>query len=437
MAQPDERPAPTEPIPVIPAVPVMKGAAARIRSAGRLRCVLAGVGAFAIAGGLMLRFYAAPALITAPTGYYGSQTLSDPHATYFDQATLKTRTNVPLADVNTVRGDAAAATGTTVTWDSYSYIWNPKDHSMLSTSYQRAVFNKRTGEMVDCCGAAVNDDSRIRQYGVAGLFWPIGTRKITYDLYDTATHRAWPAVYSGTAVVQGIETYKYVQRIPSTVVAKTPGVPMSLLGIPGASYAVTAKRTYQAENTYWVDPRTGVPLNVDEKVFSALHDPADIGSLTVVNADFKMSPSSQQALAALANHAESQIVTLRMAGPAVGIVLGVLLLLAGAVGWPRRRQSKALCRTDNPFSPAPASWGPCRDHPGASTRSVRSSGLSSAPQCRQIIAGSRSWPQLCVKAEGGEPTAHLSPHARSAWSTIRSSRPASVSRYSWRGGCSL
>jgi hypothetical protein len=67
-------------------------------------------------------------------------------------------------------------------------------------------------------------------------------------------------------VVQGILTYEYTQHIPSTVVQKMPGIPMSLLGIPGASYTVTANRTYQADNTFWIDPRTGVPVNIDEKV---------------------------------------------------------------------------------------------------------------------------------------------------------------------------
>lgn len=347
MAHPDQSPAPTQPIPIVPPDDGRNrrpGFGRRVlvglRSARPLRIVLAGLGAFLITAGLLLRFYAAPALITAPPGFYGTQQLSDPHATYFDQSTLKTRTNATLADVNTIRGDAAAATATTVTWDSYSYIWDPNNHVTLSTVYQRAVFNSRTAEMVDCCGAAINDDPRIRQYGVAGLFWPIGTKKTTYLLYDSSTHRAWPAKFSGTQVVQGILTYKYNQVIPSTQVQKMPNIPMSLLGIPGATYSVTANRTYEANNTFWVDPRTGVPVNVDEKVSSALHDPADIGSLTVVSADFKMSPASQASLAAVANHSAQQIAILRVIGPVVFVILGILLLLGAVVPWRTRSRSQ-------------------------------------------------------------------------------------------------
>lgn len=305
----------------------------------RIRYVLAGLGAFAITAGLLLRFYAAPVLITAPAGYYGQLVLSDPHATYFDQKTLKTRKNVLLTDADTVRGDVSAATATTVTWDSFSHIWAPRSGTTLSTVYERAVFNRRTGEMVDCCGAAINDDPRIRLYGESGLFWPIGTAKTTYQLYDMNTERTWPAVYSGTATVRGLVTYKYVQRIPSTVVAKMPGIPMSLLGVPGATYSVTANRTYQSVSTYWVDPRTGVPVNVDEKVTSVLEDPADTGSRTVVSADFRMSPASQASLAAMSSQTAAEISFLRVSGPAAAVILGALALIAGVVPWPRRRGS--------------------------------------------------------------------------------------------------
>lgn len=340
MAQPDERHTATQPLPPGP------GRWSRVRrrvlagrgSAGPFRLALAGLGAFLVTVGLLLRFYAAPRLIVAPAGYYGTQVLSDPHATYFNQATLKTVKNATLSYVNTVRGDPAAATSTTVTWDSYAYVWNPKTRAHLSSTYQRAVFNRRTGQLLTCCGAALNDDPRVRQYGVAPMFWPLGLRKTTYQLYDTSTERPWPAVFRGTAVVQGILTYEFTQHVPSTVVQKMPGIPLSLLGVPGASFNVTANRTYQADTTFWIDPRTGVPVNVEEKLLSQLHDPAGLGSLTVASADLKMDPASQASLAAFANANAARITQLRVAGPLVCLILGALLLIAAAVRWPSRRK---------------------------------------------------------------------------------------------------
>ncbi len=47
-----------------------------------------------------------------------------------------------------------------------------------------------------------------------------------------------------------------------------------------------------------------------------------------------------------------------------------------------------------------------------------------------MTSGSRSCPQLCSNAVGGESTAHRSPQPRSTVSTARNSRPAWVSSYS-------
>lgn len=332
MAQLRNRPVPAR------AEKIAKAAAGRVKSAGPLRRVLAGVGAFAVTAGLLLRFYAAPALIVIPANYYGTQVLADPHATYFDQDKQVMRANAPLSYVHTIRGDPSAATGTTVTWDSYAYLWNPKTHEQLLDSYQRAVINRRTGELQDCCGAAIDDDPRVRQYGLADIF-PVGTRPVTYQMFDVNTERTWPAVFRGTAVVRGVRTDEFTLHIPATTVQKVPGISMSLLGVPGATYTVTANRTYAADVTYWIDPRTGSPINLEEKISSQLHDPADIGSLTLASADLKMTASTQASLAAYSGRLADEITLVGLAGPLTGVIAGVLLLLAAVVRWPSRKHT--------------------------------------------------------------------------------------------------
>ena len=71
------------------------------------------------------------------------------------------------------------------------------------------------------------------------------------------------------------------------MVQQLPGVPTSLLGLRGPSRNVVANRTFQATNTFWVDPRTGVPVNVQERILSVLHAPGGQGRLMVSNADLK------------------------------------------------------------------------------------------------------------------------------------------------------
>jgi hypothetical protein len=306
----------------------------------RARLVLACLGAFLLTAGLLLRLIAAPALIAAPDGVSETLTLTDPHGSYFNESALKSVSNVPLTYVSTVRGDAAAGTSTVAVWDFSSVLEDLKHHSIVQDTYQRAAFNRRTAQMVDCCGASVNDDTSVRQYGVAGLYWPIGLGAKTYNVFDVATERAWPAVYAGTAVVQGISTQVFVQRIPSTLVQTIPDTPLKILGVPGVSYNVTARRLYQAVNTYWIDPRTGVPVNVQEKISSTLTDPAGDASLTVASADLKLATSGQQTLAALSRNTASQLSILRVTGPLVGIIGGALLLAAALIPWRRARRAR-------------------------------------------------------------------------------------------------
>lgn len=308
----------------------------------RWRLVLAGAGAFLLAVGLLLRFYAAPRLIAAPAGFAGTLILTDPHGSYFNQRTLKTVSDAPLTYTATIRGDAAVGRGPIAVWDIYSELKDVKHHVVVNDIFQRAAFNRRTAQLTDCCGASVNDDTSVRQYGVPVVDWPIGLQKRTYQVFDVNTEKDWPAAYTGTATVGGITTYKYVQHVSSTLVQEIPNTPISVLGVPGISYNVTARRYYQADNTYWVDPRTGDPVNVEEKITSTLTDPAGDASLTVASADLKMAPSAQAFLVGVARNGASEISFLKVTGPLSGIIAGVLLLAAAVLPW--RRLSPILAK---------------------------------------------------------------------------------------------
>jgi hypothetical protein len=309
---------------------------ARVRRRGAwIRSVVAGLGAFLMVFGLLLRFYVAPRLIAAPAGFYIMIDLVAPHATYFNESTLSTERNATLTYNEVIRGDAAASTGTIAVWDQFTVLEDLSRNVQLIATFQRSAFNRRTAELTNCCGASVNDDTQVRQDGIGVAFWPLGTQRTAYQVYDTNTDRAWPAAYSGTATVQGLLTYRFTQRIPVTVVAQMPDVPTSLLGLPGPSRNVVADRTFQASNVFWVDPRTGVPIKVTEQILSVLHGPGGKGRLLAAQADLTMSPGSQRALAAVARQNAANITTLQQTGPLGGLILGFLLVLAGTVPFRR------------------------------------------------------------------------------------------------------
>jgi Porin PorA len=344
-----------------------------------IRPVTAGLGAFLIVLGLLLRFYAAPRLVAAPPGFSIVISLVAPHASYFDESTLSTQHDATLTYNDTIRGDAAAGTATIAVWDQFTVLEDLGRNVQLIATFQRSAFNRRTGELTNCCGASVNDDTQVRQDGIGVVFWPIGTQKTTYQVYDTNTERAWPAAYSGTDIVQGLFTYRFTQRIPATVVQQMPDVPTSLLGLPGPSRNVVADRTFQASNTFWVDPRTGVPIKAEEQIRSVLRGPGGKGSLLAADADLTMSPASQRALAAVARGNAASIAALRQTGPLGGLILGALLLLAGTlpVGRLRRVPIHRLPRR----TPAPA-FAPPRPPGRARPPARRALTRPRPPRCR-------------------------------------------------------
>jgi hypothetical protein len=304
---------------------------------GRRHVLLAGAGAFLLVAGLLLRFYAAPQLIAAPVDIYEQDTLVSPHSSYFDEGTLVTRNNVRLTYTLTVRGDQDASTARTGVWDSFASLADPKRHNVINTVYQRYAFDRRTGQLSMCCGASVNDSTSVHQSGI-GLFWPIGTKKQTYSVFDNNSMKAWPASYVGQAKDTGVQTYQFVQHVPATLVDQMTGVPTSLLGISGPPQNVVANRYYQATNTFWVDPRTGVLVDEEVKGQSYLTGRGGQGKLVAVHFDLRMDQTSRQSLANLANKNAKSIATVGLLGPAALGILGLILLLFAFTPWRHLRR---------------------------------------------------------------------------------------------------
>ncbi len=321
---------------------------------GRLRVVLAGVGAFLLVAGVLLRFYAAPQLIAAPTSVYEQDVLVSPQASYFDEGALVTRHNVRLTYTLTIRGDQRASNDTTGLWDTFASLADPRRHNVVNTVSQRYAFNRRTGQLSNCCGASINDSTQIRQSGI-GLFWPIGTKKQTYQVFDNNSMKAWAAHYVGEVKDTGVQTYEFTQSVPATKVDVMTGVPTSLLGISGPSKNVVANRYWEATNTFWVDPRTGVVVDEEVKGQSYLQDVDGQGKLSAVSLDLRMDQASRQSLAKQANKNAANITTISVLGPVALVVLGLILLLTATTPWRYLRRPGAEDDNEDPGSDDPPS----------------------------------------------------------------------------------
>jgi hypothetical protein len=125
------------------------------------------------------------------------------------------------------------------------------------------------------------------------------------------------------------------------------GVPWSLLGRHGKAGNVVADRYYQADNTFWVDPRTGVIINIEQRIRSVLRGPKGQGQLMVADMDLKMSASSQRQLAVLASKNAASISTLLQTGPLFCGIGGLMLILAATIPF-RRHWRVAFSRRARP-----------------------------------------------------------------------------------------
>ncbi|GGV35646.1 hypothetical protein GCM10010182_69600 [Actinomadura cremea] len=320
--------------------------------------ILAGFGVFLLVTGVLVREYVAPALVRAPTDLYKVQSLRAENAAYFDAGKLQVRTGASVVATATVRGDVEASTGDIAVWDMTTVIQDPRRNYLIDVATRRLAFDRRTGELADCCGAAVQGDTSVTQSGI-GVFWPMDVERRTYQMFDVQTRRAWPVAFKGVEEVGGVEAYRFEMHVPSTKVpGDVPAVPAGLLGLDGDG-AVPVDRYYQGDSVIWVDPRTGAPVDQRQKVHSTLKARSGTGSLVVADLEMRLSPEAGNALAATANDAAAQVRLLQTIVPLGTVLLGAVLLAAGILLDRRGRRNRRR-------TAAPADGTTRRLHPKAS-----------------------------------------------------------------------
>jgi hypothetical protein len=297
--------------------------------------VLAGLGAFLIVLAVVLPTWIVGQVVKFPLNEYQSATLAAANASYFSAKTLTEKTGVNLQATYTIKGDGAAGTSSTAVWNEYSYVYDRTNHYAVQQTTRRFAFDRKTGQLTMCCGANVNGDSSVQQRGLVGYVFPFGTKKQTYQVFDTTLNKPVPFPYAGTADVRGITTYKFTEDIAPTQVA-TQTVPGSLVGMSAAS--VTLPEYYEIHLTYYVDPVTGALVNVQEHQTMSLRNPSTgAQALLLFDADLKVTPSSLTTVVKLDTDGRSKLNLLKVVLPLVLGIAGVIALATGLlVGRSRR-----------------------------------------------------------------------------------------------------
>jgi hypothetical protein len=223
-------------------------------------------------------------------------------------------------------------------WNQFIYIYDQTNKLPVQTITRTFAFDRRTAQLVNCCGANVNGDSSIQQHGYVGYVLPIGTKKQTYDVFDTNLNKPVPFVYTGIGDVDGTQAYKYSVNIPPTQNG-TQTVPGSLVNSSAAS--VTLPQYYEAHSTYWIDPVTGALLNVTQDEKLTLRNTDGSTALSLLDANLVATQASIDGLVAIDNDQLSKASLVGTLLPLMAGVVGLLLLILGLVLFRRPEETAA------------------------------------------------------------------------------------------------
>jgi len=291
---------------------------------------LAGLGTFLIVAAAMCRFYLPGQVVKFPLNEYSVSTLSGTNMSYFSQQTGSVVSGATVRAISTVRGDVEAGSSSTAVWNDITGVFDITKTPQAPISYttQRLAFDRRTGVLVNCCGAAVG--TQRPNFAGQGYVWPIGTQQKTYEVFNTSLMKPEPFNFIGTSSIDGLTVYVFNQPINNQKLGNIT-LPGSLVGIADQP-TVTLPEYMTATNTFYVDPGTGAPVKVVEAQNEVLENPSTGGTaLTLLNGTLSSTPQSVAANVSTAKHYDSEISALQDIGPAVGALVGLVLLALGIV----------------------------------------------------------------------------------------------------------
>src|SRR3984957_6274278 len=294
---------------------------------GIIGLILAGLGAFLILVAVLLPTWVVGQVVKFPLNEYETATLQASNASYFDQASLTEKTGVTMEATYTIKGDASAGNSSTAVWNEFSYVYDLTNHQKVQETTRRFAFDRRTGQLVDCCEASVNGVKSVRQTGLVGYVFPMGTQKQTYQVFDTTLNKTMPFVYSGTTDVHGIQAYEFVENVAPTQI--------SSVTLPGSFVKSTAASVTLGEDDaehliYYVDPETGALVDVNEQQSTTLRTSASAApALVGFDADLIATPASVTQIVALDSSGRNELTLIETPLPIVLGIVGGVALLAG------------------------------------------------------------------------------------------------------------
>src|SRR5581483_4742713 len=102
-------------------------------------------------------------VIKFPLNEYETATLAASNASYFSAGTLAEKTGVTMQATYTIKGDGPKGSSSTAVWNEYAYVYDLTNHQPVQQMTRTFAFDRKTGQLVNCCGASVNGDTSVQQ----------------------------------------------------------------------------------------------------------------------------------------------------------------------------------------------------------------------------------------------------------------------------------
>lgn len=178
-------------------------------------------------------------------------TLTASGASYLSPTRLTEVTGASMVVTDTIKETSEAGYPLIAVWTVVSSAYDTTHRQPLEPASATLAFDRMTAGLVNCCDKNVNGNAGIQQSGIAGWLFPRGTRRQTYDVFDTTLDEPVPFAYSGTDTIDGIPAYRFTGKVSAAPAGFSPLSP----GDP---------ELYSMHRSYWVDPQTGALLKISE-----------------------------------------------------------------------------------------------------------------------------------------------------------------------------
>ncbi|QRN80596.1 MAG: DUF3068 domain-containing protein [Nocardiopsis sp. BM-2018] len=315
---------------------------------------LVAAGAFLLTLALLLPLYVHDRVAPLPAAASFDLRMTDQEAAYLDTATW---TWVETAELEQVTRVEASAHGSD--WSAWEMtVSTSASDQVIDHWSRRVIVDRETGRAVNCCGEHVNGDRAVRQAGLV-LYWPPGVSEGGHSFYDAEVRSAPSVEFDENDEVAGVPVRRYTQTVDRTQVPESArDVPAALFD-PGAEGTVRANRWLTAERTFWVEPVTGMVVDMAESRSETLRPQNGSGEVALLDAELTLADGQVSGYAEQARTRSLLLRGLDRWAPWTLGPLGTLAVLAGLVtAWrarpPQEEETPAATKAEAVEAPEKA-----------------------------------------------------------------------------------